>query len=78
MPRTATAACEDVIRACDKALFDKEKVITLGDLALDQRKQQVESLTKQVEERERQLASPLRNPWFILAIGIVAGGLISK
>lgn len=72
---TATAesktSCLQVIEACDKALEMK-------NLALTQRKEQVDDLTKKLDDANAKLESPLRNPLYMILAGLVVGIAITK
>jgi len=77
---TATAdtsvTCNDVISKCDKALFDKDKVLKLEDLALTQRKDQVEGLNRDLQVEKSKNEAFYRQPWFLLLLGATAGKFI--
>lgn len=72
----AETTCNDVVRSCDKALLDKDKVITLSDLALTQRKDQVEGLNRELQSEKDRNSAFYRQPWFLVVLGAVVGKLV--
>ncbi len=75
---TARADCGSVIKACDNALAAKNKEISLCQLGLTQSLDRSLEQDRTIAERDRQLSSVFRNPFFLLAIGAVAGIIIVK
>lgn len=69
--------CNQVIKACDKALESKNKVIKLADLAIKEAQDNNNRLNDLVETKNQQLGSIWRNPIFLIMLGLV-GGLIIK
>lgn len=67
------ARCQDVIVACDKALAARKEEVRLCNLALRQSMDRSSRLEIEVEQKNKQLASPIRNPWIMSAVGLVLG-----
>jgi hypothetical protein len=68
--------CDQVIRACDKALAAKDKEIALDKQTLDQSRATSQDTKKQLDEADKKLNSPARNPFILAGLGIL-GGIIS-
>lgn len=71
-------SCKDVIKAADKVLEEKNKEITLADLAIKVTKDDNERLNKLVEEKDHKLSSIWRNPWVLIGLGVLAGTIIKS
>jgi hypothetical protein len=70
--------CNQVIKACDKALEDKNKQIKLSDLAIKKLTDDNTELNKKVEESEDKLGSFWRNPYFLVGLGILGTLILTK
>jgi hypothetical protein len=65
--------CSDVLGKCDAALTARKRQVEKLQLGLTQQSQRVADLYAQVEEKNAQLQSPLRNPFVMGAIGALIG-----
>ena len=68
--------CNDVIKACDKALRAKDKEIELDKKSLDSERSVSQDTKKQLDTANEKLNSPARNPFILAGLGIL-GGIIS-
>lgn len=78
MPTTLRAqnSCSDIVTKCDKALEEAHKTLDLYADALRGCKGIVTNLNLDIVDRDKELASIWRNPWFVGALGVVAGGVL--
>lgn len=73
---SAVEDCKKVIAACDKALEENKKALNVYKLALENCQTQNNGLSQRVLEYEAEAQSAWHNPWFVLALGFAAGGLV--
>lgn len=56
---------------------EKNKTIELKDLAIQERDKQISVLVGQVEDANKKLQSPTRNPFVVGTVGILIGILVT-
>ncbi len=71
-------ACDAAVHSCDKALDARNKEISLCRLGLTQTLDAKREIEAQLKAEQEKHGSLLRNPWLYLALGVVAGVVISK
>lgn len=79
MGQTSTKpTCKDVIKACDKALADKNGAIELQDIAIKKLVGQNIELNKEVAEMNESNNAWYKNPFVIAILGIATGVVVGK
>jgi len=74
-PQPAKPSCDQVIQACDKALDDEGKEIDADKLLILDLGNANRDLMLRSEDAESELDAWYRNPWMLLSIGFIIGGL---
>lgn len=69
--------CSALLDESKKVIEAKDKTIELKDLALTKTNQQVADLYWQVEESNKKLSSPFRNPFIMTTVGVVIGIIVT-
>lgn len=67
--------CKDVIAACDKALEDKNKALTLANLAITNCIKHGTNVQLQLNEKTDELNRWYRQPLIVGIIGVLVGGV---
>lgn len=67
--------CRDVIASCDKAIEEKNKALTLANLAIKACIRHGTEVQLQLNEKTEELDRWYRNPLLVGALGIVVGGV---
>jgi hypothetical protein len=75
---TAKVTCQDVIKACDQALEDKNKAIEKLNLGLAESTKQAGELSVELDKKEKQLSAWYRNPFILIGLGLLGGVIIAK
>jgi hypothetical protein len=70
--------CTAVVQACDKALADQDRVISLKTKEVGVYKEIVAAQDTRIAALEKEKGGLLRSPWFYFGLGLVAGGFIMK
>lgn len=77
--------CPEVLDKCDKALNDctaaidaKNQEIAVCRLALDQSLDRTVHLVMDLDDANRKLSSPFRNPYLMIGAGAAIGALATK
>ncbi len=66
--------CKSALTAADKVIADQQlEIETYKGLSEEQTKQ-IESLSSSINEKNQELSSIWKNPWFVGTIGILIGG----
>jgi hypothetical protein len=68
--------CDKALTSCAEAVDAKNKEISICRLALDQSLGQSANLAMDLEDKERALSSPFRNPFIMTTVGVVLGILV--
>lgn len=74
--QTVRADCDTVLDKCDAALQARKEEVRLCDLALKQAKGNTVELNKLVDEQNKKLESPTRNPFIMTTVGVVLGLIV--
>jgi len=69
--------CGEVIKTCDAALVAKNREIQLCRLGLVQSVDRIAGLEVELEKRNSQLQSPLRNPFVMGMVGVLVGIVVT-
>jgi len=69
---TPKTPCNSVIKACDKALSDKETVIKQDQEALQKSQEQIKALKDEVKAKDGQLGNLLRQPPVLVGVGVLS------
>lgn len=77
-PKPAKVTCTDVIKACDKALEEKNTAIKISDLAVTQLRDANGKLQTDLDKERESSNSVLKNPFLWGAVGILLGGLLFR
>lgn len=75
---TIATTCDDVIKACDTALADKQTAIDKLTLVNNQQDWAYKDLRNVVDEKDAQLASIWHNTFIMIGVGLVGGILLVK
>ena len=70
--------CKIVLTEGQEALDAKNKELSLCNLGLTQSQNNVAQLNTELENKNAQLSAFYRNPFFMLAIGILAGVALTR
>lgn len=72
----AEDACTPVVKACDRALADQDKIINLKGRAIEAQDNIIKAQDIRITELEKKQNSLFSNPLFYVVVGIVAGGVL--
>lgn len=75
---TATTECTAVVKACDQALQDQDRVINLKTQQIGIYKDIVVAQDTRIAVLEKEKGGLFRSPWFYFGLGVVAGALIVR
>lgn len=73
----ADDACTPVVKACDKALADQDRVIELGRKVEATQSSIIDSQDKQITELNKDKSGLFSSPWFYLTVGLVVGAYVA-
>ncbi len=68
------ADCKDALNKADKVIADQQTLIDLYSVQITKDIDQISSLNVSLNDKNQELASLWRNPWFLGTIGILVGG----
>lgn len=74
-PIVRASECTEVVKACDKALADQDKVIDLKTRQIEVQKEIISAQDKRIVELEKG-NNIFSSPWFYLTVGLVVGGFL--
>lgn len=75
---TKGPSCEDVIKACDKVIKEKNKALDLADLALTNCGNRNADLNVKLQEAEDSRNAWYHNPWLLIPFGVAAGVVLGQ
>ena len=67
--------CKSVIKACDETIAGKDRIIELYRNEISESQKYLGSYMAEINEKDRQLASPFKNPYIMFGGGALAGVL---
>ena len=70
--------CVEVVDACQAALTARKDELKLCNLGLQQSMSTNTQLNEEIENKNAQLSAFYRNPWLMLALGLVAGVALTR
>lgn len=70
----AEDACSPVVKACDRALADQDKVIDLKGKLITAQDNIIKAQDTRIVELEKQNNNIFKSPMFYVVIGLVVGG----
>lgn len=76
--RAAEDACTPVVKACDKALADQDRVINLKGRVIEAQENIIKAQDVRLTELEKGKGSIFSNPLLYVVLGMVAGGLLVR
>lgn len=70
--------CTDVVKACDRALQDSDKVISLKTRQIEAQDNIINAQDTRIKKLEEDGSNILKSPTFYLVLGLVAGGFLMQ
>ena len=70
--------CVEVVDQCKTALEARKREVELCRLGLQQSQSTNSQLNEELEQKNKQLEAWYRNPWLLLAIGLVGGVALTR
>lgn len=70
--------CTDVVKACDRALQDADKVINLKTRQIEAQDNIINAQDTRIKKLEEDGSNILKSPTFYLVLGLVAGGFLMQ
>jgi hypothetical protein len=74
----AQTKCDTALNACIKALDARTEQVQALDLALTESRKEADSLRASGREKDEQLSAWYRNPFVMMALGLVAGVAVTR
>lgn len=71
-------ACDRAVETCKVALDARNEEVKLCNFALRQAVDQNFALKDEIESKDKQLRAWYRNPYFMVALGLVIGVAVTK
>jgi hypothetical protein len=77
-PTSTASECTDVVKACDKALADQDKVINLKTRQIEVQQDIIAAQDTRIVNLEKEKSSIFSNPWFYFGVGVLTGAFVIR
>lgn len=73
-----TTECTPIVKACDRALADQDKVIDLKTRQIKVQEEIISAQDVRIMKLEKDKDSLFSNPWFYFGVGVVTGAVLLR